>query len=104
MVITAGMTRAPGALPALCASAQIPGIENVEAAATQIEFTARISGGEEVAAKPRHDITNKGCCMPPAQLLIVFSSCGTYQKPRRERIFCSTSATLRFRKTRAVLL
>lgn len=54
MMIAAGRTRRPGALPSLGTSAQNICIGDVEAAATQTEFADGIHRGEETFAKPRH--------------------------------------------------
>ena len=72
MVIATRAAWLPGSVAALNAGAEVIGVENIKAAAAQIEFGENICRGEEVAPEPRHDITNKWRRMPPAQLLVVF--------------------------------
>lgn len=73
-LVTTGATRLPGPLPAGGAGAQIIRVEDVEAAAAQSQFAPGVSGGNKFAAKPRQNITDKGCGMPSLQLLVCFSS------------------------------
>jgi len=72
MMIAAGSTRCPRALPSLGASAQEIGVEDVEAAATEMEFAGGIRRGKQTLAKPRHDIANEWRRVTPAQLVVVF--------------------------------
>ena len=72
MMIAAGSTRLPGALPSLGASVQEIGVEDVEAAATHLEFASGLRRGKQTLAKPRHDIANEWRRVTPAQLLVVF--------------------------------
>ena len=46
----------------------------IEAAATNAEFADCFAGRQALKSKTCHDVTDKGCCMPTAQLLVVFSS------------------------------
>jgi len=80
MMIAAGSTRPPRALPSPGTGAQEICIEDVEAAATELEFAGGLHRGKLTLAKPRHDIANEWRRVPPAQLPVVF-----FQLPSRPR-------------------
>ncbi len=72
--VAAGTPRLPVALSALSAGAQIVGIEAIETAATQSQFSGRGACGQSLPAEACQDITNEGSGMAAVQLLVVFSS------------------------------
>ena len=82
MMIAAGRTRHPGSLAALGTGAQEVCMEDVEAAATELEFAGGIHRGKEAFAKARQDIANEWRRVSSAQLLIVFFKLRSLPKPQ----------------------
>ena len=101
MMVAPGMTRRPSALAPLGSSAQIVGIEDVEATAAQAEFADGVRRGKVSLPEPGHNVANEGRRMPSAQLLVIFFKPGAYT-PRSAR--AHILLRLRLRKMCAVLV